>query len=154
MGNSATLLPFADSPMTLANISSHIRDGFPASENVGKGLHVPNSAGDELSRQVDSMIPVTKTRPNRTISPMGRGTTPTRFKNEFADRLRAARIAAGYQTQMEFAQALGVPIERYKKWETGRTPMPHQYIPEACELLDKDANYFFRVTPRVIRKTA
>lgn len=100
------------------------------------------------------MIPVTGKPTPRTIRPMGRGVTPTRFKTEFAERLKAARIAAGYSTQQEFAAALGVPIERYKKWESGRTPMPHQYIPAACELTGQDANYFFKVTARVLRKTA
>jgi transcriptional regulator with XRE-family HTH domain len=85
---------------------------------------------------------------------MGRGVAPTRFKSEFAERLKAARIAAGYATQQEFATVLGVPIERYKKWESGRTPMPHQYIPGACDLTGQDANYFFKVAPRVLRKTA
>jgi hypothetical protein len=155
-GDSSALPPLLDRLMLLPNISSEIVDGRPPGEHVfqAKGLHVPDSAGDNYSRQADSMIPVTKSSSIRTISPMGRGTTPTRFKNEFAERLKAARIAAGYQTQQEFALALGVPLERYKKWETGRTPMPHQYIPDACELLDKDANYFFKVAARVMRKTA
>jgi transcriptional regulator with XRE-family HTH domain len=87
---------------------------------------------------------------------MGRGIQPTKFKSEFAERLKAARIASGYATQQEFATAMGVPIERYKKWESGRTPMPHQYIPAACELTGQDANYFFKVAPRAapFRKTA
>lgn len=87
---------------------------------------------------------------------MGRGVPPTKFKSEFAERLKAARITAGYATQQEFATAMGVPIERYKKWESGRTPMPHQYIPAACELTGQDANYFFRVAAKAaaMRKTA
>jgi DNA-binding XRE family transcriptional regulator len=157
MRDAVTLPPLLDGLVLLPNVSSQgrgivippIEDGFK-----GKGLHVPDSAGDKYSRQGRPMIPVTGKPTPRTIRPMGRGVAPTRFKNEFAERLKAARIAAGYSTQQEFASALGVPIERYKKWESGRTPMPHQYIPAACELTGQDANYFFKVTARAIRKTA
>src|SRR5688500_137551 len=86
--DTTALLPFADSPMALTNVSGQFRDGLAALKNVVKGLHVPNSAGDELSRQGLCIIPVTETHHKRTIRPMGRGTTPTRFKKEFAARLR------------------------------------------------------------------
>lgn len=155
--DSATLTPLLDGLVLLPDINSQssgivippIENGFQ-----GKGLHVPDSDGDNYSRQAVPMIPVTARKLPRTISPMGRGIAPTRFKSEFAERLKAARIAAGYTTQQEFATALGIPIERYKKWESGRTPMPHQYIPAACELTGQDANYFFKIAPRAFRKTA
>jgi DNA-binding XRE family transcriptional regulator len=157
VGDPTALPPLLDRLVFLADVRSQrgkvvvppAKDGFQ-----GKGLHVPYSAGDNYSRQVPPMIPVTASERTRTMCPMGRGTAPTKFKNEFAERLKAARIAAGYATQQEFATALGVPLERYKKWESGRTPMPHQYIPDACELTGQDANYFFRVTPRAIKKIA
>lgn len=154
----ATLSPLFDGLVLLPNVRSKgcgivippIEHGFQ-----GKGLHVPDSDGDNYSRQVRRNIPVTGRRAIGTIRPMGRGVAPTKFKSEFAERLKAARIAAGYETQQEFATALGVPIERYKKWESGRTPMPHQYIPAACELTGQDANYFFKVAAaRVFKKTA
>lgn len=157
MRNAATLPPLLDGLVVLPHGG---RQGtgvvFPPIEDglQGKGLHVPDSAGDNYSRQGGRMIPVTGKPAPRTMCPMGRGVAPTRFKSEFAERLKAARIAAGYATQQEFALALGVPIERYKKWESGRTPMPHQYIPAACELTGQDANYFFKVAARAFRKTA
>lgn len=76
---------------------------------------------------------------------MGKAPTPATFKNAFALRLRSARIVAGYKTQLDFAKALGVDCERYKKWESGRTPMPHGYVKPACELLTIDANYLFDI---------
>jgi DNA-binding XRE family transcriptional regulator len=140
--------------MTFANGSSHIREGRPARKEIIEGLHGSNDAGDGLSRQVKPMIPVTKGRRTRTISPMGRGTTPAKFKNELADRLRSARIVAGYETQKEFAAALSIQEERYKKWESGRTPIPHTYVPLVCELLNIDANYLFGVRQLMARKAA
>jgi DNA-binding XRE family transcriptional regulator len=155
--DAAALPPLLDGLVLLPDIGSQ-GSGIviPPIENSfeGKGLHVPDSAGDNYSRQAASMIPVTANRAPRTMCPMGRGVAPTRFKSEFAERLKAARIAAGYATQQEFANVLGVPIERYKKWESGRTPMPHQYIPAACELTGQDANYFFKVSAKVFKKTA
>lgn len=154
--NTAPLVPLLDGLVLLTDSKSQGCGAIPPIEHSlqGKGLHVPDSAGDKYSRQAVPMIPVTALKPPRTMCPMGRGVAPTRFKSEFAERLKAARIAAGYATQQEFAAVLGVPIERYKKWESGRTPMPHQYIPAACELTGQDANYFFKVTARVFKKTA
>lgn len=157
IGDAATLPPLLDGLVLSTDISSQSRRiVIPPVEHglQGKGLHVPDSDGDNYSRQVRRNIPVTRSKVIGTMRPMGRGIAPTKFKSEFADRLRAARIEAGYDTQQEFATALGVPIERYKKWESGRTPMPHQYLPGACEITGQDANYFFKVTPRVFRKTA
>lgn len=139
------VLPFLASPMTDPNIGGHFRDGVPALKDVVYGFHLPQYVGDELSRQARRIIPVTTLPVERTICPMGRGSVPSKFKSVFAARLRAGRIAAGYESQQQFAAALGVQWERYKKWESGRTPMPHQYIPIACELMDKDANYLFGV---------
>jgi transcriptional regulator with XRE-family HTH domain len=86
---------------------------------------------------------------------MGRGVTPTKYKQELAERLKAARLMAGYDTQQAFAKALGVEWERYRKWESGRTPVPHQYVPLVCELLDIDPNFLFLGAPKAAaRKTA
>ena len=37
----------------------------------------------------------------------------------FAERLRAARITSGYETQKDLAEKLGVEHERYRMWERG-----------------------------------
>lgn len=85
---------------------------------------------------------------------MGRGTTPVRFRDDLAQRLKSARVVAGYETQLMAAQALGVGLDRYRKWESGRTPVPAQYVPAVCELFHIDANYLFGVQAKLIRKTA
>lgn len=84
---------------------------------------------------------------------MGRGTTPTRFREEMAEKLRAARVVAGFNTQLEAAQALGIGLDRYTKWESGRTPVPAQYIQPVCVLFHVDANYLFSVEAKAMRKT-
>jgi len=84
---------------------------------------------------------------------MGRGTTPVKFKNELGQRLRSARIVAGYKTQEEAAKAIGVELSRYSKWERGRSPIPAQYVQSICTLYDIDANYLFDVNA-IVRRAA
>lgn len=91
------------------------------------------------------MIPMTDKAPNLTIRPMGRATTPVRFRAEMAQRLRAARIVAGYQTQKQAADALRIGIDRYEKWESGRTPIPAQYVGHICAMYNVDANYLYDI---------
>jgi len=100
---------------------------------------------DGLSRQVAAIVPVTDLQAGQTISGMGRARTPIQFNKELAMRLKAARIAAGYDTQPPFAKALGIELERYKKWESGRTPIQHEYLTQVCELTGKDPNYFYGI---------
>lgn len=83
---------------------------------------------------------------------MGRARSPVQFNKDIAARLKAARIAAGYENAREFATLLGVEYERYKKWESGRTPIQHEYIPRACELTGKDANYFYGIRTATAEK--
>jgi DNA-binding XRE family transcriptional regulator len=85
---------------------------------------------------------------------MGRGATPVRFRSEMADRLKSARIMARYGTQLEAAQALGVQLDRYRKWESGRTPVPAQYVPTVCATFHIDANYLFDIQRPAAQKTA
>jgi hypothetical protein len=156
-------LPLDHTPMTDTDRSRHFGEGLPASEEVlerskiggGSGFHNPLIEGDGLSRQAVSIVPVTRLRRVGTISHMGRARTPVQFNKELALRLKSARVAAGYGTQGPFAKALGIELERYKKWESGRTPIQHEFIPAACELTGKDANYFYGVPARelVVKRT-
>lgn len=86
---------------------------------------------------------------------MGRGTTPVRFRAEMAKRLRSARVVAGYATQKQAADALRIGLDRYEKWESGRTPIPAQYIGAICGLYGVDANYLYNIESRLkARETA
>jgi transcriptional regulator with XRE-family HTH domain len=91
------------------------------------------------------MIPMTKTGASRTIRHMGRGITPTKIRSEIAKRLKAARVVAGFPTQREASDALGIRVDRYEKWESGRTPVPAQYVGPVCALFNVDANYLFDI---------
>ena len=96
---------------------------------------------------------MTKTAPMPTISPMGRATTPVKFRAEMAKRLMSARVVAGYTTKKEAADALQIGLDRYEKWESGRTPVPAQYVGAICQLFNIDANYLFGVqSSAAIRK--
>lgn len=143
--DAAALLPLRDSPGTLVDVDRHLGDGFPDSKHIVEGFHETYFERDRLSRQEGRIGPVTKKRHTRTMCPMGRGVTPAKFKDGFAERLRAARIAAGFSTQRDFAEKSGIPFESYKKYEQGRTVMPPHHIQAACAYLEKDANYLFQV---------
>lgn len=155
--NAASLAPLLCPTGRDANIASHLGDRVPAPEKLSEGSHVGSYiAGDGLSRQVVAIVPVTVLEAHRTMSPMGRARTPVQFNKAFAARLKAARIAAGYDTQKPFATALGIEVERYKKWESGRTPIQHEYVEAVCGLTGKDANYFYGIIPareQIVKRT-
>lgn len=60
---------------------------------------------------------------------------------------------ARFSTQKQAADALGVGVDRYEKWESGRTPVPAQYVVPVCQLYGIDANYLFAIEPIQARKT-
>jgi hypothetical protein len=146
MRDSLALKPLLGSGFGNADVVGHLRDGRPAAEHFRDAFH--NKAhydGDGLSRQAVATIPVLDSGHHSTIRRMGRARTPIQFNKELALRLKSARIAAGYDTQPPFAKALGIEVERYKKWESGRTPFQHEFLPEICRLTGKDANFFYAV---------
>lgn len=112
-------------------------------KQVVKRLHAPSVTGDGYSLQVGTIDPATSARGPRTLSGMGRGRTPVEFNRLLAQRLRAARIGAGYDKMPPFARLVGVEWETYKKWEQGKTPIPHHHLSRVSELTGKDANFFY-----------
>jgi hypothetical protein len=148
MRDALALKPLLGSRLRNSNVARHLRDGVPAIENFRDAFHNKVECdGDGLSRQAVATLPVTDSGPHPTISRMGRARTPIQFNKELALRLKSARIAAGYNSQPPFAKALGIEVERYKKWESGRTPFQHEFLPEICRLTGKDANFFYAVEP-------
>lgn len=146
MRNASALKPLLRPGLRNADVAGHLRDGVPAIEKLGDCFH--NRAhydGDGLSRQAVATLPVTGGGVKPTISRMGRARTPIQFNKELALRLKSARIAAGYGTMAPFAKALGIELERYKKWESGRTPFQHEFLPLICDLTGKDANFFYAI---------
>ena len=57
---------------------------------------------------------------------MRRVMSPAEFESLYIARVKALREAKGW-TAAQMATALGVPAERYRKYET-RTPLPHNLI--------------------------
>lgn len=56
--------------------------------------------------------------------PVRRSRRAERLMRNFGNRLRAVRIARGYQTAEEMAQALKIEGPRYRSWERGGS-IPH-----------------------------
>jgi hypothetical protein len=155
--NASALLPLLDGGPGLPNIGGHLSERVPGLKHIVNRAHRREYAADELSDQAPPMIPMTICPPIQTISPMGRASTPVKFRAEMAKRLMSARIVAGFETKKQAAEALGITLDRYEKWESGRTPVPAQYVGPVCELFRIDANYLFGVqaTPAAAsRKTA
>jgi hypothetical protein len=145
MRNPLALAPLLDRRSVDPHSRGHFSKRVPNIKDIVERSHMAQYAPDELSGQAPPNIPMTNRRGHRTISPMGRGVTPVKFRAEMAKRLKAARVMARYETQKQAADALGVRVDRYEKWENGRTPVPAQYIGAVCELYDIDANYLFDV---------
>lgn len=61
------------------------------------------------------------------------------FNNRFCARIQRLRIERGW-TQEQMAKAIGVPFERYKKYET-RSPMPPYLLPRFAQHVDRDVEY-------------
>jgi len=55
---------------------------------------------------------------------------------------------------MQMATALGVPLERYKKWET-RSAMPLQHLPRFSQIMECSIDYLVTgVAPKADRGRA
>lgn len=65
----------------------------------------------------------------------------TEFNNTFNRRVKEAREGSGL-TQKEVADALSIPLERYKKYEQ-RSQLPHYLVERFCELTGSDIAYLF-----------
>ncbi len=61
---------------------------------------------------------------------MSESDVETQYKQEFIQRIKAARVATGMK-QWQVADALGVPQDYYKHWERSRL-MPHHLIGRFC----------------------
>jgi DNA-binding XRE family transcriptional regulator len=61
------------------------------------------------------------------------------FNHHFLERIARLRIERGW-TQEQMATAIGVPHERYKKYET-RSPMPIYLLPRFAMQVDRSVEY-------------
>ena len=72
------------------------------------------------------------------------------FANAFLRRTKEARERTAW-TQEFVAQALGVPLERYKKYEQ-RTLMPHYLLDHFCTLVGVDIEWLMTGRRRAVAK--
>jgi len=77
------------------------------------------------------MPPETFTRTGVTTP---RTVTTEAIRKGFARRLRAARVAAGYDSARAFAKALGVHEMTYGRWERGEVDPPLVTLVHICQL--------------------
>ncbi|HEU4805194.1 MAG TPA: helix-turn-helix transcriptional regulator [Nitrobacter sp.] len=61
------------------------------------------------------------------------------FEDRFCARIQRLRVERGW-TQEQMATAIGVPHERYKKYET-RSPMPLYLLPRFAMQVDREIEY-------------
>lgn len=142
-GDPAALFPLLNELEMNPEVGPHLGDGFPLTKNVVQSLHADRVVGTAIPCQPGTAFPATTGLHKSKIRRMGRTKSPAEFNRLFSERLRAARISAGYDSMPPFAKAIGVEWERYKKWEAGRTAVPHEHLPRICELTGKDPNFFY-----------
>ena len=63
----------------------------------------------------------------------------------FAERLKSARVNAGYEHAKDFADALGVEAPTYRYWERGQAQPDLTTLTRICILLGVDANYLLPI---------
>ena len=73
------------------------------------------------------------------MSAMALDKSELEFNISFVRRVKEAREAVGW-TQAFMADSLGIPLERYKKYEQ-RSPLPHYLIVRFCQLTGGDIHY-------------
>lgn len=71
---------------------------------------------------------------------MGKDNEELSFNISFLKRTKEAREKLRW-SQTFVADALGIPFERYKKYET-RSPLPHYLIVKFCTLTGTDLQFF------------
>lgn len=78
------------------------------------------------------------------------------FNEAFIKRVKRLREERGY-TSEQMATALGIPAERYRKYEY-RTPLPQYLIEQFAQIVDRDVAYMLTgkstvpaARPRIVR---
>lgn len=156
-GDVFSLLPLDHRPLGLSDIGSQLDQRIPNLEYIperANAVHGVLITRDYPSRQRGTTPPVPEPYANGTISPMGRGVTPSEFKRTFCARIKLAREAAGL-TPEEAAERVGAKVDTWRRYEK-RLLVPHHLMPRVCEVLGQHSDYFFQYHPRdkESRKTA
>lgn len=86
---------------------------------------------DDVSREAGQYV--------RYVGNMSEWLDETRFNEELCARVQRLRVERGW-TQQQMATAIGVPFERYKKYEV-RSPLPPYLIPRFAQQVDREPGY-------------
>lgn len=70
---------------------------------------------------------------------MAESETETQYKQSFMKRVAQARVALGWK-QWQMAEALGMPQDKYKQYET-RSLLPHHLIRRFCLIARVDLEW-------------
>ena len=83
--------------------------------------------------------------------PMAVWTPEQEYNEAYIARVKRLREDRGW-TSEQMATALGVPAERYRKYEY-RTPMPHYLVERFATITDRDVSYVLtgKVGPKARR---
>lgn len=65
---------------------------------------------------------------------------------ELYERIKKARLRAGYATQKAASDALGVERTRYLKWETGVYSPPLDILVRMCRIYNVSSDYLLGLT--------
>lgn len=71
--------------------------------------------------------------------PMATWTREQEFTEAYIARVKKLREDRGW-TSEQMATALGIPAERYRKYEY-RTPLPHYLVEPFATIIDRDVSY-------------
>lgn len=66
----------------------------------------------------------------------------------FSDRLKRARVAAGFETAKDCADALGVEAPTYRQWERGQASPDLEMLTRICKLLNVEPNELLPLAKR------
>lgn len=69
---------------------------------------------------------------------------------KYYERIRDARKDAD-KGQKELAQILGITQQQYSLYETGRRPLPAEYLPAICLTLGVSSDYLLGLPPGLSR---
>ena len=62
-------------------------------------------------------------------------------RSEFARRLEQSRLSAGYDTAADFARALRVEVDTYRRWERGETEPSIAHLNAILALTEVTADF-------------
>ena len=100
---------------------------------------------------VNALVHVTSSgvpKPQRASNFCGMSTFATDVMYTFHERLKRARLAAGYQTGKDLADALNVEPPTYRQWERGDASPDLVMLTRICKILDVEPNELLPLAKR------